>query len=171
MDYKKNFSGIGLFQAPVLTKGHRYIGLAALLGLCFVVSHLVTVFVTCMVEGFDWGINAWVLDIMGFLAAFFFMILCWRSSGRSSGEFRKENYWICLWAIITLSVRVLDSLMLFGLVKLSAIYITPEGPVLLSNIVSELVFGVAFNVTALIGSLMLLIWPQDVDDIHSGNYL
>jgi hypothetical protein len=53
--------------------------------------------------------------------------------------------------------------MLFGVVKWSEIYVTPEGPTLWSNVVSEVIFGMAFTVTALLGSLMLLISPRDVD--------
>ena len=159
MDSKRFFSSIGLFQAPVLTTGHRYIGLAALLGACFVVSHLVTVVITCKKEGFNWGATAWALDISGFLAGLFFAIQCWLSSSQTSGDFRTGNSWICVWAFVTLGARILDTLMLFGVVKWNAVYITPVGIVLLSNIVSELVFGAPFTVTALIGSLMLLIYP------------
>jgi len=46
--------------------------------------------------------------------------------------------------------------MLFGVVKWSAVYVTPEGPVLWSNIVSEVIFGMAFTVVALVSSGMLL---------------
>ena len=137
-------------------------GVAALLGACFVVSHVVTVVVTCAVEGFNWGINAWVLDLMGFLAGLFFATACWLSSSRKSGEFRNGNTWICVWAFVTFGARILDTLMLFGVVKWSAVYVTPMGVVLASNIVSEVVIGMAFTVTALVGSLMLLICPQDV---------
>ena len=96
MASKEAFSSIGLFQAPVLTAGHRCMGVAALLGACFVVSHLVTVVVTCVVDGFNWGVNAWILDIMGFIAGLFFAIQCWLSSGRKSDDFRNGNIWICV---------------------------------------------------------------------------
>tara|TARA_B110000858_G_scaffold198538_1_gene266484 strand:- start:1858 stop:2322 length:465 start_codon:yes stop_codon:yes gene_type:complete len=152
-----------MFQAPVLTTGHRLVGVAALLGFCFVLTHIVTVIVTCVVDGFNWGINAWVLDIAGFLAAFYFAIQCGLSSSRRSADFRKVNTWIFVWAAITLSARILDILMLFGIVKWSEIYITPVGPTLWSNVVSEIVFGMTFTVTALVGSMMLLFNPQDVD--------
>ena len=157
------FSISGLFQAPVLTAAHRFMGIAALLGACFVATHLVTVIVTCAVDGFNWGINAWILDIMGFIAAFYFAIQCGLSSNSKSVEFRKINSWICAWAVITIGARILDILMLFGVVTWSEIYVTPEGPTLWSNVVSEVIFGMAFTVTALFGSLMLLISPQDVD--------
>ena len=145
------FNDIGLFQAPILTVGHRLIGVAALLGACFVFSHVVTVIVTCVVDGFDWGVTAWVLDIMGFLAGLFFAVQCWMSSTRKSEEFRKENSWICVWAFVTFGTRILDTLMLFGVVTWSAVYVTPTGPTLWSNILSEVVFGITFSVAALVG--------------------
>ena len=139
-----------------ITTGHRWIGVAAVLGGCFVVSHLVTVVVTCAIEGFDWGINAWTLDIAGFLAGFFFAIQCWLSSSRTSDAFRAGNRWIFIWAGMTLIVRCVDTLMLFGIVKWSAVYVTPTGAVLWSNVISEVIFGVAFAMTAFVGALMLL---------------
>lgn len=138
------------------TTGHRWIGIAALLGACFIVSHLVTVIITCTVEGFNWGTNAWILDASGFLAGFFFATQCWVSSSRTSDEFRSGNMWIFIWASITLTARIVDTLMLFGVVKWSAIYVTPVGAVLWSNIVSEVIIGVAFATTAFAGALMLL---------------
>ena len=163
MASQRVFTGIGLFQAPVLTVGHRFIGVAALLGTCFVCSHIVTVVVTCAVDGFDWGVTAWVLDILGFLAGFFFAIQCWQSSNRKSIDFKRENSWICVWAFVTFGTRILDTLMLFGVVTWSAVYVTPTGPTLWSNILSEVVFGITFSVAALVGSLILLVGPQDVD--------
>ena len=167
MASKEAFSSIRSFQAPLLTAGHRCMGVAALLGACFVVSHLVTVVVTCVVDGFNWGVNAWILDIMGFIAGLFFAIQCWLSSSRKSDDFRNGNIWICVWAFVTFGARILDTLMLFGVVKWSAVYVTPVGAALWSNIVSEVVFGMAFTVTALVGALMLLLCPQDVDPAHS----
>ena len=163
MASQRVFTDIGLFQAPVLTVGHRFIGVAALLGTCFVCSHIVTVVVTCAVDGFDWGVTAWVLDILGFLAGFFFAIQCWQSSNRKSIDFKRENAWICVWAFVTFGTRILDTLMLFGVVTWSAVYVTPTGPTLWSNILSEVVFGITFSVAALVGSLILLVGPQDVD--------
>ena len=96
------FTSIGLFQAPALTVGHRCMGVAALLGVCFVVTHLVTVVVTCVVSGFNWGVPAWVLDILGFLAGLFFAVQCWLSSNRTSTDFRSGNVWIGVWAFATL---------------------------------------------------------------------
>jgi len=163
MASQRVFTDIGLFQAPVLTVGHRFIGVAALLGTCFVCSHIVTVVVTCAVDGFDWGVTAWVLDILGFLAGFFFAIQCWQSSNRKSIDFKRENSWICVWAFVTFGTRILDTLMLFGVVTWSAVYVTPTGPTLWSNILSEVVFGITFSVAALVGSLILLVGPQDMD--------
>ena len=163
MASKEFFSSIDLFQAPVLTAGHRCMGIAALLGACFVVTHLVSVVVTCVVSGFNWGVSAWVLDILGFLAGLFFAVQCWLSSNRTSADFRSGNVWIAVWAFATLGARIIDTLMLFGVVKWSAVYVTPTGVVLWSNVVSEVAFGNAFTVTALVGALMLLLCPQDVD--------
>ena len=53
--------------------------------------------------------------------------------------------------------------MLFGVVTWSEVFVAPVGPTLWSNIISEVVFGIAFTVAALVGSLMLLICHQDVD--------
>lgn len=161
MNPKKFFGIIGLYQTPVLTVGHRCIGIAALLGVCHVALHLFTVLVTCAVDGFNWGVNAWVLDTMGFLASVFFTIQCWLSSNQNSEDFRKRNTWIFIWAFVTIVARVIDTLMLLGVVKWSAVYITPVGVVLLSNIVSEVFFGVAFAAIAFVGSLILLFFPQD----------
>lgn len=144
-------------------------GVAAILGTSWVVLHLITVIVTCVVEGFNWGVNAWVLDTLGFIAGLYFAIQCQRSSSQRSCDFRKGNTWICIWAFITLSARILDTLMLFGVVKWSAVYITPEGPVLWANIVSEVLLGNAFAVTALVGALILLIRPRDVDSTQTAN--
>ncbi len=163
MASQRVFTDIGLFQAPVLTVGHRFIGVAALLGTCFVCSHIVTVVVTCAVDVFDWGVTAWFLDILCFLACFFFAIQCWQSSNRKSIDFKRENSWICVWAFVTFGTRILDTLMLFGVVTWSAVYVTPTGPTLWSNILSEVVFGITFSVAALVGSLILLVGPQDMD--------
>ena len=130
--------------------------IAAILGWCFVIAHLVTVAVTCTVEGFNWGINAWMLDVAGFLAGLFFSIQCWLSSRNKPEDFRSGNFWIFIWAMVTVVVRILDTLMLFGIVKWSAIYITPVGAVLAANIVSEVIFGMAFAVTALVAATMRL---------------
>lgn len=141
------------------TPGHRWMYIAALLGWCFVISHLVTVAVTCTVEGFNWGINAWILDMAGFLAGLFFSIQCWLSSRSKPEDFRSGNFWIFIWALITFVVRIIDTLMLFGILKWSAIYITPDGPVLVANFISEVIFGMAFATAALVAAIMLL--PQN----------
>lgn len=153
---------IGIFQAPILTTGHKWVGIAALLGACFVVSHLVTVAVTCATDGFNWGVNAWILDSLGFFAALFFATQCRLSSSRRSVDFWKGNTWICVWAFATFGARILDTLMLFGIVKWGAVYVTPTGATLWANILSEVVIGSAFTITALVGTLTLLLCPQDV---------
>lgn len=163
MEPTKYFRFVGLFQAPRLTAGHKWVGVAAMLGACFVVTHLMTVVVTCTVDGFNWGLTAWILDMLGFVAGLFFAIQCWRSSNRRSTEFRNGNLWISVWAFVTFSARILDTLMLFGVVKWGAVYVSPVGPTLWANLVSEVVFGNAFAIAALVGASMLLIDPQDVE--------
>ena len=160
MTSKEIFRRIRLFQAPLLTVGHRWIGAAALLGALWVVSHLLTVVATILIDGTNWGINAWLLDIMGFLAGLFFAIQCWISSNRKSDDSRHLNYCIIIWAIITVCSRILDSLMLFGLLKWDEVYLTPKGVILWSNVVSEVVLGMTFTFTALVGALILLFGPQ-----------
>ena len=105
----------------------------------------------------------WVLDILGFLAGLFFAVQCWLSSNRTSADFRSGNVWIAVWAFATLGARIIDTLMLFGVVKWNAVYVTPSGAVLWSNVVSEVAFGNAFAVTALVGAMILLLYPQNVD--------
>ena len=132
---------LGVCQAPTLTTAHQCVGFAGILGCCFVVTHLITIIITCAVVGFDWGAPAWCLDLMGFFAGFCFIFICKRSSNTTSVENRKNNTWICIWAAASLGARVLDTLMLFGIVKLDSVYITPSGAVLASNIVSEVIIG------------------------------
>jgi hypothetical protein len=163
MTSREVFRRINLFQSPMLTVGHRWIGVAALLGVLWVAFHLATVVVTILTDGPDWGINAWLLDIVGLLAGLFFAIQCWISSNRSNDNYRKVNYGILIWATITFFSRIFDSLMLFGLFKWGEIYLTPVGVTLWSNIMSEVILGMAFTVTALIGALILLFWPQASD--------
>ncbi|MEM9586191.1 MAG: hypothetical protein AAGA03_02825 [Planctomycetota bacterium] len=141
---------------PPSVIGHQWVRVAAGLGLLFFVAHSVTVVLTCAVKGFDWGVNAWVLDLAGFLAGAFFAVQCWLSSTRDPHEFRSGNRWIAVWAVATVSFRVVDTLMLFGVLKWSEIYVTPTGWVLWSNVVSEVVIGMTFAMAALVGSLMLL---------------
>ena len=64
-------------------------------------------------------------------------------------------------AAITICVRVLDTLMILGIVKIPAIYTHPEGAVFWSNVVSEIIFGVPYTLCALIGSSILLFNPSD----------
>lgn len=149
-----------LFQSPMPTAGHRVIRVAALLGAGFVAAHLATLVITCIADGFSWGVNAWVLDILGFAAGLFFAVQCWRSSSHSSSEFRDKNVWICVWASITIGSRVVDTLMLLGIVRWDDVYSTPTGPTLWANLVSEVVLGNAFAAAAFLGSCMLLLRPQ-----------
>jgi len=128
-----------------------------------VFSHLASVVITILVDGTHWGVNALVLDIMGFLVGLFFAIQCWKSSNRKSDDFRHLNYWINIWVIMTIFIRIFDSLMIFGLLKWDEIYVTPVDVTLWSNIVVEVFLGMAFAVTALIGALILLFWTQSLD--------
>ena len=66
-----------------------------------------------------------------------------------------------MWSGITLGVRVLDVLMLFGIVRIDDIYHAPSGAVLYANIVSEIVIAIPYTLLALVGSLMLLLCPKD----------
>jgi hypothetical protein len=153
---KEAFRHINLLQAPLLIVGHRWIGAAALFGTLWVFFHLATVVITILSDGTHWGVNAWMLDIMGFLAGFFFTIQCWKSSNRKIDDFRYLNYWISIWAVMTIFSRIFDSLMLFGLLKWDEVYVMPVGVTFWSNVVSEVFLGMAFAVTALIGALILL---------------
>ena len=94
--------------------------------------------------------------MMGWLAGLLFAVLCRRASNATSAAARKDNFWILIWSSITVCVRILDVLMLLGAVRLDAIYVTPEGPVLYANIVSEIVIACPYTLLALAGSAMLL---------------
>ena len=136
--------------------GHRGMRFASLVGFLFAVAHLVTVIVTCTLEGFGWGFNAWILDISGFLAGLYFAIQCHISATTHPGQFRRGNRWIAVWASATVAFRVFDTLMLLGVVRWDSIYIKPVGPVLWSNLISEVVLGTTFAIAALVASLRLL---------------
>ena len=151
-----------LFQAPTITTGHRLVGVAAVLGSFFVVLHLVTIIVTCAVEGFDWGLNAWILDLLGYFAGIYFVRICRKSSNLSSADFRDRNKWIMVWGFASVCARFVDTLMLFGILSWSAVYTAPNGWVLGTNIVSEVLIGNAYSLSALVGSSMLYFCPADV---------
>ena len=87
---------MGYFQAPELTTAHKWIGCAGVLGVVHVVLHVITVAVTCAESGFDWGVAAWNLDIVGWLASCLFAFLCRKSSSTRSSEMRNENRWIAI---------------------------------------------------------------------------
>ena len=86
-----------------------------------------------------------------------------------SAEFEKKFLDMHMGQVLTIGARILDILMLFGVVKWDEIYVTPEGPTRFGQIVSEVIFGMAFTVTALIGSLMLLTYPRDIDPAQVEN--
>ena len=145
-----------------ITTGHRLVGVAAVLGSFFVVLHLVTIIVTCAVEGFDWGLNAWILDLLGYFAGIYFVRICRKSSNLSSADFRDRNKWIMVWGFASVCARFVDTLMLFGILSWSAVYTAPNGWVLGTNIVSEVLIGNAYSLSALVGSSMLYFCPADV---------
>ena len=159
---------IGLCQAPTLTAGHLLVGAAAVLGFAFTIAHLATVVVTCASAGFGWGVNAWMFDMMGFFAGFLFACLCKKASNTRSADSRKDLFWILVWSGITLGVRVLDVLMLFGIVRIEDIYHTPSGAVLYANIISEIVIAVPYNLLAFTGSMMLFLCPKDSTSENEG---
>lgn len=147
---------IGLSKAEEASFGHICLGVAAVLGCLFVGTHFITVVITCVVEGFDWGMAAWMLDMMGFIAGAAFAFICKNNSNKSCAEGKKDNLWICVWAVASFGARILDTMMLFGVVKLSTVYITPSGAILASNIVSEVLIGNSYTISALVGSVLLL---------------
>lgn len=136
--------------------GHRLMSVAAVLGFFFVILHLVTIAVTCVAEGFDWGLNAWALDLMGLAASAFFAVQCSRSSKHRAIDSRHQNQWIFVWAVATLCVRAVDVPMLLGWIRWDSIYVTPTGWIFWANVVSEIIVGVFFNLAALVGSILLL---------------
>ena len=154
---------LGYFEAPILTAGHIIMGIAAVLGTLFAVLHPITVIVTCVEEGFNWGVVAWIMDFAGYLAAVFFATFCRKSSSRKSSDFKVENSYIFVWAAITFCVRIFDTLMLFGIVKFDDIYVTPHGAVLISNVISEIVIAFPYCLLAAIAAPMLYYWPKDLD--------
>jgi len=156
------FDRVGLFQAPRLTTAHKIIGSAAILGFLFAILHIVTIIVTVSADGADWGMPAWMLDITGFLAGAGFALICRDRSNKPSSEKRQDTFWILIWSAITFMVRILDILMLTGLVEIESIYHTPTGPTLYANVVSEIIVAFPYTTLALVGSTMLLYCPTDV---------
>jgi hypothetical protein len=156
------FARVGLFQAPTLTAAHKVIGVAAILGYCFVVTHMITIAVTLAVAGFTWPLQAFLLDIAGFLAGAVFAHESRKSSSARSADRVKQNRWIAFFCVVTVPTRIIDTLMLLGILKWGAVYETPTGAVLWSNVVSEICFASTYTLTAFAGVLMLLLCPKDV---------
>lgn len=154
---------VGLFQAPILTFGHRCTGLASIVGCFFVIGHIVTVIITCVVSGFGWGATAWCLDLMGFFAGVIFVPICRKSSCAPSQDTKIHQY-IAWWSFMTLGSRVVDTLMLLGIVQISAIYHTPSGAVLATNLVTEVFLGNVYTLLAVVGSANLVFCPKDKDN-------
>ena len=150
-----------LLQAPRITLAHRCLAAAASLGCAFVVTHIITIIVTCATEGVGWGATAWTLDLLGLFAGFMFMFVCRKSSNVRSAESKKDNTWLCIWTLATLGSRIYDFLLLFGIVKNASIYTTPGSTVLAANFISEILVAVPYALVALLGSLMMLRGPGD----------
>ena len=157
------FARVGIFQAPTLTSAHKTIGVAAILGFLFSILHVVTIITTLSADGADWGAPAWSLDLTGFLSGTCFAFICRDRSNKLSSDRTQDTRWILIWSAITFCVRVLDILMLTGLVKIEAIYHTPSGPTLYANIVSEIIVAFPYTTLALVGSTMLLFCPTDTN--------
>lgn len=158
---KSIFQTLSLCETQPLTRGHKLMGMASILGFTFVASHSVTVAVTS--GGPGWGDGAGLpLDLTGWIFGAIFAVLCAQSSNRKSSDFRQNNRWILVWSLLTMIVRIVDTLMLVGALKLSAVYETPSGPVFWANVISDMLFGNAFVVTAVLASLELNACPGDV---------
>ena len=158
-DMEKLAKALKICQAPVLTNAHRVIGTAAILGFLFTATHTVTLVVTSLTSG--WPIGPLMLDLMGFFAGFVFAFICKESSNTSSELYRKKNLYILFFSLATAGSRILDTLMLLGIVRWGDVYETPSGAVFYSNLISEIIFGNCYTITAFIGSIMLLKFPQD----------
>ena len=153
----------GLCTLACPTGAHQCVGIASLLGVLFVVGHLTTVSVTIAEEGVGWGATAWALDLMGFFAGLAFVFVTRKSANTPSADSTNDNMWICVWAVATLGARVLDTLMLFGIVKLDEVYTTPSGAVMVSNIVTEVVIGNLYAAMALVGAANFRLCPRDTE--------
>ncbi|CAE7246359.1 unnamed protein product [Symbiodinium natans] len=149
-----------LCKPPMVTKAHQLLATAAVFGVLYAVAHIVTFAVTTAGPG--WDSTSLSLDLTGWIAGTCFAVLCWKSSNLSSTSNKRSNQWICVWSILTFGVRILDTLMLFGAVKLSAVYKTPQGAVLWTNVVSDAIFGNLFVWCALAASIMILACPEDL---------
>ena len=153
------FRRVGFFQAPSLTRAHKIIGTASVLGCLFTVAHPLTVLVTLLYDGADWGATAWTMDVLGYLAGVGFAFLCRKVSNEEKVEVQQDAFWISVWSAITLCVRVLDILMLTRAITVEALYHTPSGPTLYANIVSEIVIAFPYTAPALVGSLLIKLQP------------
>ena len=74
------FKSILVFQAPLLTTAHKLVGAAALLGFLFAVAHPITILVTLLSVGADWGTADWSTDLAGYLAGVGVAFLCQNAS-------------------------------------------------------------------------------------------
>lgn len=155
------FHQLHVFEAPQLTLGHKCMGFAALFGFIFIIAHMVTIIVTLVTVGANWGMPAWMADLTGYIAGALFAFLCRNGSNKHSSETAKESFWIFVWASITICVRILDVLMITGAVVIEAIYKTPHGPVLAANIFSEIIIAFPYTLLALVGSVLMVWYPQD----------
>ena len=146
---------LGICQVEKVTTAHIWLGMASLFGVMFVITHLVTICVTALETG--WEMQHLMIDLSGFLGGALFTCFCIKSSSQEAQSRRDQtNVWIFFWSAITCCVRVLDTSMLLGLIHVSALYEEPTGAVFIVNLVSEIIFGNLFALSALTGSTMFL---------------
>jgi hypothetical protein len=153
---------IKIFKAPKLTDAHRMIGVAAILGYLFGVTHIFTTVVTFVTTGYP--ILPLFFDAIGFLAGVYFANLCRHSSNKHSSEFKKKNLMIFAFTLCYGSMKSVDTLMLLGIVKIDAVYHTPVGAVLYTNLLSEVIFGNSYCLLAMAAACILRFYPKDIDD-------
>ena len=153
---------IKIFKAPKLTDAHRMIGVASILGYLFGVTHILTTFVTFVTAGYP--IFPFILDAIGFLAGVYFANLCRRSSNKHSREFKKQNLMIFGFTLCYGSMKIVDTLMLLGFVRWGAVYHTPVGAVLYTNLLSEVIIGNSYCFLAMAAACILRFYPKDIDD-------
>lgn len=140
--------------------GNKILKISGFIGLGYIVSHLITFFITSFVNGFAWSFNALFLDLLGFFAGVVFTVVCFKGSKKDYTDFKKGFIAIFIWSFASIITRIFDILMLFGILKWDSIYTTPNGLILNSNIVSEILFGFTFNFLAFIGSILIFILKE-----------
>ena len=133
------------------------IGTAAILAFVYCNAHCHT---RCYLLTSGWPIGPLMLDLMGFLPDSYLLSYA-KSLEYFSELYRKKNLYILFFSLVTAGSRILDTLMLLGIVRWGDVYETPSGAVFYSNLISEIIFGNCYTITAFIGSIMLLKFPKD----------